>query len=69
MKIYHDQVYTVIEVNAEQFDLIRYHQLHSNKDNIKFLLGHEIEQAYLSEVLDVEPVELAYADYYKIVRI
>ena len=69
MKIYNEGYYTVVEVDDEQFDKVNTFLLHSNKENVKFLLGNDIERAYLSEILDVEPINLVYADYYKVVRV
>jgi len=73
IKIYNEGYYTVVEVNDDQFDKINkfllYSLLHPNKDNVKILLGNDIEQEYLSEILDIEPSNLKYADYYKVVKV
>lgn len=69
IKIYDEGIYTVVEVNEEDFNKVNTFLLHSNKDNVKILLGNDIEQEYLSEILDIEPSNLKYADYYKVVKL
>ena len=69
MKIYDEGLYRVIEVDADQFNRIEKYQLHSNRDDTKLLLGYIAERMYLSEILDIEPIELELTDYYKVVKV
>jgi hypothetical protein len=71
MKIY-DEYYRVIELSQTEFDLVEEHLNGSTgcgENIIKYLLGNDEERNYLSEMLDLEKVELGDPDYFKIVLV
>ena len=60
--VYEDQVFTVIEVDSETYDLLDKYDISKN-DSYKVFLGNALERDYLSSILNIT---LEGTDYYKV---
>ena len=70
IKIYSENYYLVIELPAKLFDKVTDCILpETHTETTKILLGNEREIEYLSELLDVEKVNLETSDYFKCIKI